>query len=73
MVVELIRSCWQDIQNETIAVEEITNAKSYVTGVFPIRVETHHGLIDHLVNIKMFDLPDDYSAHLSRPGERSYH
>ena len=27
-----------------------------MTGVFPVRVETHHGLIDHLVNIKMYDL-----------------
>ena len=41
--------------------------KSYLTGVFPIRIETQDGLIDQLVNIKMFDLPDDYLTHLSRP------
>ena len=48
------------IRNEAVSEEEITNAKSYLTGVFPIRVETQDGLIDQLVNIKMFDLPDDY-------------
>jgi zinc protease len=48
------------IRNEAVSDEEITNAKSYLTGVFPIRIETQDGLIDQLVNIKMFDLPDDY-------------
>jgi len=48
------------IRNEAVSDEEIINAKSYLTGVFPIRIETQDGLIDQLVNIKMFDLPDDY-------------
>jgi len=48
------------ISNDKASDEEITNAKSYLTGVFPIRIETQDGLIDQLVNIKMFDLPDDY-------------
>jgi zinc protease len=48
------------IRNEAVSDEEITNFKSYLTGVFPIRIETQDGLIDQYVNIKMFDLPDDY-------------
>ncbi len=48
------------IRNEAVSAEEIINAKSYLSGVFPIRIETQDGLIDQLVNIKMFDLPDDY-------------
>jgi zinc protease len=48
------------IRREAVSEEEITNAKSYLTGVFPIRIETQDGLIDQLVNNKMFDLPDDY-------------
>jgi zinc protease len=48
------------IRNEAVSEEEITNAKSYLTGVFPIRIETQDGLIDQLVNNKMFGLPDDY-------------
>jgi zinc protease len=48
------------IRNEAVSDEEITNFKSYLTGVFPIRIETQDGLIDQYVNIKMFDLPDNY-------------
>jgi len=48
------------IRNESVSADEITNAKSYLTGVFPIRIETQDGLIDQMVNIKMFDLPDVY-------------
>jgi zinc protease len=48
------------IRNEPISEKEIADAKSYLTGVFPIRLETQEGLIDQLVQIKMFDLPEDY-------------
>jgi zinc protease len=48
------------IRDEAVSKEEIINAKSYLSGVFPIRIETQDGLIDQLVNQKMFNLPDDY-------------
>jgi zinc protease len=48
------------IRDEVVSEDEIVNAKSYLSGVFPIRLETQDGLIDQLVNIKMFDLPGDY-------------
>jgi len=48
------------IRSEAVSTEEITNAKSYLSGVFPIRIETQDGLIDQLVSIKMLDLPDDH-------------
>lgn len=48
------------IRNEPVTEKEITDAKSYLTGVFPIRLETQEGLVDQLVQIKMFDLPNDY-------------
>ena len=48
------------IRTEPVSEKEITDAKSYLTGVFPIRLETQEGLIDQLVQIKMFGLPDDY-------------
>lgn len=48
------------IGKEAVSEEEITNAKSYLTGVFPIRIETQDGLIDQVVSIKMFDLPEDF-------------
>jgi len=48
------------IRNEPVSQKEIADAKSYLTGVFPIRLETQEGLIDQLVQIKMFGLPEDY-------------
>jgi zinc protease len=48
------------IRNEKVSNEELRNAKSYLAGVFPIRIETQDGLIDQLVSVKMFGLPDDY-------------
>ena len=48
------------ISSEPVSEKEISDAKSYLTGVFPIRLETQEGLIDQLVQIKMLGLPDDY-------------
>ena len=48
------------IRNERVSDEELTNAKAYLSGVFPIRIETQDGLIDQLVSIKMLDLPRDF-------------
>lgn len=48
------------IGNEPVSDKEIADAKSYLTGVFPIRLETQEGLADQLVQIKMLNLPNDY-------------
>jgi zinc protease len=48
------------IRNEPVSEKEINDAKSYLTGVFPIRLETQEGLIDQLVQIKMLSLSDNY-------------
>lgn len=48
------------IRDEEVSEEELADAKAYLTGVFPIRLETQEGLISQLVQIKMFELSDDY-------------
>jgi zinc protease len=48
------------IRSEPVSQKEIADAKAYLTGVFPIRLETQEGLTDQLVQIKMLNLPDDY-------------
>src|SRR5437588_5391308 len=48
------------IRNKKVPDLELRNAKSYLTGVFPIRIETQDGLIDQLTGVKIFDLPADY-------------
>lgn len=48
------------IREQPVSDQEIADAQSYLTGVFPLRLETQEGLIDQLVQIKMFGLPGDY-------------
>ncbi|MFN2499886.1 MAG: M16 family metallopeptidase [Pyrinomonadaceae bacterium] len=48
------------IRREPVSEKELADAKSYLAGVFPIRLETQEGLIDQLVQIKVFGLPDNY-------------
>ena len=48
------------IRNERVPDDELKNAKAYLSGVFPIRIETQDGLIDQLVSVKMYELPADY-------------
>ncbi|HEY6660751.1 MAG TPA: pitrilysin family protein, partial [Pyrinomonadaceae bacterium] len=48
------------IRSAPVSEKEIADAKSYLTGVFPIRLETQEGLTDQLVQIKMLNLPTDY-------------
>jgi len=48
------------IRNDAVSAKELADAKSYLTGVFPIRLETQEGLIEQIVSIRMFDLPNDY-------------
>lgn len=48
------------IRDEVVSEKEIRDAKSFLTGVFPLQIETQEGLINRLVQIKMYDLPADY-------------
>jgi predicted Zn-dependent peptidase len=48
------------IRTESVSETELNNAKSYLTGIFPIKMETQSGLIDQLVQMKMYGLPADY-------------
>ena len=48
------------IRDISVSNAEMFDARSYLTGVFPLRLETQEGLIDQLVQIKMFGLPNNY-------------
>lgn len=48
------------IRTEPVSEKELMDAKSYLAGVFPIRIETQEGVIDQLVQMKMYGLPADY-------------
>jgi len=48
------------VRAEDVSDKELTDAKTYLTGTFPIRLETQEGLVDQLVQIRMNGLPPDY-------------
>ena len=48
------------VRSEDASDKELTDAKTYLTGTFPIRLETQEGLVDQLVQIRMNGLASDY-------------
>ncbi|MBC7909966.1 MAG: insulinase family protein, partial [Pyrinomonadaceae bacterium] len=48
------------IRTEPIPEQELKDNKAFLTGLLPIRIETQEGLTDQFVQIKMFDLPENY-------------
>ncbi|MBC7797845.1 MAG: insulinase family protein [Pyrinomonadaceae bacterium] len=48
------------IRTQPIPTQELVDAKSYLSGVFPIRLETQNGLIGQLIGIEAYNLPKDY-------------
>ena len=48
------------IRDEDVSEKELTDAKSYLAGIFPIRLETQEGLVEQLLQIRMHDLPPAY-------------
>lgn len=48
------------IREMRVSDEELADAKSFLTGVFPIRAETQEGLTNLIVNQHLYGLPDDY-------------
>lgn len=48
------------IRTEIVPEEELADAKNFLTGVFPIRVETQSGLIGQIAAQQVYGLPDDY-------------
>ena len=51
---------FNNIRNEKVSQEELKNAKSFLTGVFPLRAETQEGLTNLLVSQQLYDLPENY-------------
>ena len=39
---------------------ELENARNYLAGIFPLRLQTTEGIAEHLARIIIYDLPDDY-------------
>lgn len=48
------------IRNTPVPAQELTDAKNFVTGIFPIQIETQDGLLAQLVRTQVNNLPADY-------------
>lgn len=48
------------IRTELVGDQELSDAKNFLTGVFPIRAETQEGLTNLIVSQQLFGLPADY-------------
>jgi len=48
------------IRDESVSEEELTDAKNFLVGVFPIRAETQEGLTNLIVSQYLHGLPEDY-------------
>ena len=48
------------IRDEQVSEKELTDAKNFLSGVFPLRVETQEGLTNLIVTQQLYDLPEDY-------------
>jgi predicted Zn-dependent peptidase len=48
------------IRDDRVPIQELQDAKNFLTGVFPIRAETQEGMTNLIVNQLLYDLPEDY-------------
>lgn len=48
------------VRDEEVSEQELSDAKNYLTGVFPLRAETQEGLTGLLVNQELYSLEEDY-------------
>ncbi|MFN0139483.1 MAG: M16 family metallopeptidase [Pyrinomonadaceae bacterium] len=48
------------IRESNVGDDELADAKSFLTGVFPIRAETQEGLTNLIVNQHLYGLPENY-------------
>jgi len=48
------------ITTEEITDEELATVKNYMTGVFPLQLETANAVASRVINLKLYNLPKDY-------------
>ncbi len=48
------------IVSEEVTDDELQTVKNYLTGVFPLQLETANAVATRVINLKMYDLPKNY-------------
>lgn len=58
--VSLIMDELNRISTEEVSDDELQTVKNYLTGVFPLQLETANAVASRVINLKLYDLPKDY-------------
>jgi zinc protease len=58
--ITVIRDEWDRIHTEGVTPEELENAKTYLTGAYPLQFEGNGPIADIAVGMQMEGLPTDY-------------
>lgn len=49
-----------DIRNDFVSDDELQNVKNYISGSFPLQLETPNAIASKVINLKLYDLDEDY-------------
>ena len=49
-----------DIKNKNVSVEELRDVKNYISGNFPMQLETPNEIASKAIGLKLYELDDDY-------------
>lgn len=60
--IEVIRAEWAKAAAEGVSAEEVENAKTYLTGAYPLRFNGNGPIANIMVGMQMLGLPIDYIA-----------
>ena len=60
--VEVIRAEWARLQAEGVTTAELENAKTYLTGAYPLRFDGNGTIANIIVGMQMRGFPIDYAA-----------
>jgi len=58
--IEVIRAEWAKISEDGVTAEELADAKTYLTGAYPLRFDGNAPIANIAVNMQMEELPTDY-------------
>ncbi|HEY3251835.1 MAG TPA: pitrilysin family protein [Ignavibacteria bacterium] len=58
--IQLILEEIKKITDKHVGDEELQLVKNYLTGVFPLQLETANAVASRVINLKLYDLPKDY-------------
>ena len=60
--IDVIRAEWTRLRDEGVTAEELENAKTYLTGAYPLRFDGNGTIASIAVGMQMDGLPTDYIA-----------